>query len=281
MQAFIVDPGDVFDDGELELGPGAPDRYELGLEVPDPEPVGASGAEVAADQLGAAVGRRVGVVVRQGRPRRLAPWIPGISHQPRHAASADLLALAPQSDRGAPRYRSSLRPAWVELGGEKADADFGMSLARRSPSTSPRRAFSSSRSAVLSRSLRTPASASALRTHLRRVSWWTPRSRATWAIGGLSRRPSGHRDQAAHRGFLLSWHGWVVPLSQVGILVSGSPSNLAWLSHLGTVHPGSSAHHTPAQSRFVARRPTQHSGIGWDRTSGSVHDPQSMHQPLP
>src|SRR6185312_5685175 len=30
--------------------------------------------------------------------------------------------------------------------------------------------------------------------------------------------------------FLLSWHGLGVPFFQVGILVSGSPSNLAWLT---------------------------------------------------
>lgn len=29
---------------------------------------------------------------------------------------------------------------------------------------------------------------------------------------------------------LLSWHGLGVPFVQVGILVSGSPSNLAWLN---------------------------------------------------
>ncbi len=52
-----------------------------------------------------------------------------------------------------------------------AEADFRMSLARRSSRTSPRRAFSSSRSALLSSSSRLPASASAWRTHLRRVSW--------------------------------------------------------------------------------------------------------------
>jgi len=32
--------------------------------------------------------------------------------------------------------------------------------------------------------------------------------------------------------FLLSWHGLGVPFFQVGILVSGSPSNLAWLTAL-------------------------------------------------
>jgi hypothetical protein len=50
---------------------------------------------------------------------------------------------------------------------KKADADFRMSLARRSSRTSPRSAFSSSRSELLSSSLRLQVSASAWRTHLR------------------------------------------------------------------------------------------------------------------
>ena len=37
-----------------------------------------------------------GVVVRHGLPRRLAPWIPLLAHQPLDPAAADLLAGAPQ-----------------------------------------------------------------------------------------------------------------------------------------------------------------------------------------
>ena len=43
-----------------------------------------------------------GFVVRQGLPRRLAPWIPACPHQPLHAAAADLLAWRAQGDPGAP-----------------------------------------------------------------------------------------------------------------------------------------------------------------------------------
>ena len=37
MDALVVEPGDVLDDGELELGPGAPDAVadQLGLEAVD------------------------------------------------------------------------------------------------------------------------------------------------------------------------------------------------------------------------------------------------------
>ena len=64
-------------------------------EVRDPQRVGPVGAEVAVDEIRAARRRRIGVVVRHGLPRRLAPWMLR-AHQTLDVVTADGLAGAPQ-----------------------------------------------------------------------------------------------------------------------------------------------------------------------------------------
>src|ERR1035437_9968137 len=66
---------------------------------------------------------------------------------------------------------------------KNSEADFKISFALRSSKFSLRSLRISSRSAVVSRSVRFPASTSAWRTRLRNASEPTPRSRATCAIG--------------------------------------------------------------------------------------------------
>ena len=64
-------------------------------EVGDPEPVRARGAEVALDQVGPAVGAGVGLGRSPGLPTPLGALDSGVSHQPLHAAPADLLTFTP------------------------------------------------------------------------------------------------------------------------------------------------------------------------------------------
>lgn len=64
-------------------------------EVADPQAIGRLGAEVTLDQVGPAVGERVGLCGPPGFAAPLGALDPGLSHQPLHPAAADLLALAP------------------------------------------------------------------------------------------------------------------------------------------------------------------------------------------
>src|SRR6266545_5813595 len=107
---------------------------------------------------------------------------------------------------------------------KNTDAALRISLALRSCLTSPRSRASSSRSAVVRRSLRAPASASAWRTHSRSASRCTPRSLATCAIGrpesktrrtARSRRSSGY---FLERGIWLE--GFLSPGSNPGFEAS-------------------------------------------------------------
>lgn len=105
-------------------------------------------------------------------------------------------------------------------------------MARRSSRLSLRSCANSSRSSPLNSSLRLPASASARRTHRRRISELTPRSRATWVIGRPDSKTRRAPRQAAHRGTssVVAWLGRIsIPPDK--ILVSESPSNPAWLSY--------------------------------------------------
>lgn len=170
----------------------------------DPHPPVAVGAVVGLVDLGDATGQAL-VLERACRALALGALVVGGGrHLQGLADRLDPEVLAVLLDIGAHFVRRGSSSA-----AKKADADFRMSLARRSSRTSPRRDFSSSRSAVLSKSLRTPASASALRTHLRRVSWWIRGRGLRGRWGGRSRRPSGHRDRAAHRGIssVVAWLG--------------------------------------------------------------------------
>ena len=89
----------------------------------------------------------------------------------------------PRSGSDAYRRSGSLRSVRVELLGEKTEAERRISLARRGSRFSLRRRLISSRSWLVSRSERRPVSASTWRTRLWSASGWTPRSRATSAIG--------------------------------------------------------------------------------------------------
>jgi hypothetical protein len=71
-------------------------------EVPDPEPVWASGAEVALDEVGPALGIGVGLGRAPSLAAPLGALDLGFSHQPLHAALAHLLTLPLQGDRHPP-----------------------------------------------------------------------------------------------------------------------------------------------------------------------------------
>src|SRR6266516_4945256 len=82
-------------------------------------------------------------------------------------------------------------------------AAFKISFARRNSNTSRRSFRISSRSCELSRSVRTPASASAWRTRLRSVSGWMPKSAATCAIGRSPSSASRTPRSISSFGYLL------------------------------------------------------------------------------
>src|SRR5680860_513517 len=79
--------------------------------------------------------------------------------------------------------RAHFRRGWSSSRAKNTLAAFKISLERRRSRFSRRSAASSSRSAVVSRSVRVPSLASFWRTHTRRVSWCIPRSRATALMG--------------------------------------------------------------------------------------------------
>src|SRR5690606_7594167 len=96
---------------------------------------------------------------------------------------------------GLVRGRSS---SWAK----NALAAFRISFARLNSATFLRSCFSSSYSAVVSRSSRSPASASAWRTQPRRASLWMPRSFATCAIGRPVVRTSRTARSRSSSGYL-------------------------------------------------------------------------------
>src|SRR5690606_31208875 len=96
---------------------------------------------------------------------------------------------------GLVRGRSS---SWAK----SALAALRISFARLNSATSLRSCFSSSRSTLVSRSSRSPLSASAWRTQPRRASLWMPRSFATCAIGRPVVRTSRTARSRSSSGYL-------------------------------------------------------------------------------
>src|SRR5690606_34141216 len=96
---------------------------------------------------------------------------------------------------GLVRGRSS---SWAK----SALAALRISFARLNSATSLRSCFSSSRSTLVSRSSRSPLSASAWRTQPRRASLWMPRSFATRAIGRPAVRTSRTARSRSSSGYL-------------------------------------------------------------------------------
>src|SRR5690606_11676272 len=85
---------------------------------------------------------------------------------------------------------------------KRALAALRISFARLNSATSLRSCFSSSRSTLVSRSSRSPLSASAWRTQPRRASLWMPRSFATCAIGRPVVRTSRTARSRSSSGYL-------------------------------------------------------------------------------
>src|SRR5690606_29121176 len=85
---------------------------------------------------------------------------------------------------------------------KSALAALRISFARLNSATSLRSCFSSSRSTLVSRSSRSPLSASAWRTQPRRASLWMPRSFATCAIGRPVVRTSRTARSRSSSGYL-------------------------------------------------------------------------------
>src|SRR5680860_1702843 len=109
--------------------------------------------------------------------------------------------------------RAHFRRGWSSSRAKNTLAALRISLERRRSRTSRRRAASSSRSAVVRRSLRVPWSASSCCTQVRRLSGWTPRSRATALIGrsdSRARRTARSRNSGEYFEVLM-WHG-LLPL---------------------------------------------------------------------
>ena len=97
MQSVVVEPADVFDDGELELGPGAPDAVgdQLGLEAVD-EALGQRVVVRVADRAD----RRQDVVVIEDLgvvSRGVLTAAVGVSHEPE--VSARLAGAERHSER--------------------------------------------------------------------------------------------------------------------------------------------------------------------------------------
>jgi len=82
---------------------------------------------------------------------------------------------------------------WIELAREKHARAFKISFVRRSSNTSRRSLRISSRSSLLSRSVRRPSFASTWRTYFRNVSDGNPKSAATCATG----RPDSNTNRVA------------------------------------------------------------------------------------
>src|SRR5438093_7015966 len=177
-----------------------------GVQLADPleQPLVLDGASRAAAACPLVVGGRRHV---QGLADRLDP---------------EALALAVDE-------RAHLGRSWSSSLAKNTLAAFKISFARRSSNTSRRSFRISSRSCVVSRSLRLPLSASACRTRLRSVSGWMPRSAATCAIGrslsSASRTPRtissfGYLiglDMTAKNHYSLGYHTYIESFVETGL----------------------------------------------------------------
>src|SRR5665647_3251486 len=109
--------------------------------------------------------------------------------------------------------RAHFRRGWSSSRAKNTLAALRISVDRRRSRTSRRSAVSSSRSALVKRSLRVPLSASSCCIHVRRLSGCTPRSRATALIGrsdSRARRTARSRNSGEYLEALMD-HG-LLPL---------------------------------------------------------------------
>src|SRR5665647_2236657 len=113
--------------------------------------------------------------------------------------------------------RAHFGRGWSSSRAKNTLAALRISLDRRRSRFSRRSAVSSSRSALVRRSLRVPSSASSRRTHTRRVSGHTPRSRATALIGrsdSRARRTARSRNSGEYLEALMDTDSFLWNLTE-------------------------------------------------------------------
>src|SRR5690606_28961458 len=178
------------------------DRAAGHIDAPAPQRAGDPAGAIGAARLGMDLldqGHELLVPQPAGRLRPLLAGVVsrlGPAEHPAHGPDPEAAVFqAVDHLVGLVRGRSS---SWAK----SALAALRISFARLNSATSLRSCFSSSHSTLVSRSSRSPLSASAWRTQPRRASLWMPRSFATCAIGRPVVRTSRTARSRSSSGYL-------------------------------------------------------------------------------